>query len=71
MYLSPRTKKFIGTLGILVWITLYVLLMMALAVSVLPDAKWWVSLLFYAAAGTAWIIPVGALLPWMHRDRRP
>jgi len=25
---------------------------------------------FYALAGTLWIIPVGLMLPWMHRDAR-
>ena len=66
--MSPRTKKLIGTLAILVWITIYALLAMRLAVAVLPGANSFVQLLFYAIAGTIWIVPVGLALPWMHRD---
>jgi hypothetical protein len=70
MSLSPRFKKLLGTLGILIWITLYVLFLTRVAIIILPHAHWLVSLLFYAVAGLAWIIPVGLALPWMHRDRR-
>jgi hypothetical protein len=66
--MSPRIKKLIGTLGILVWITIYSVLAMRLAVDILPGADWLVTLLFYAVAGTLWIVPVGLALPWMHRE---
>jgi hypothetical protein len=65
--MSPRLKKLIGTIGLLLWITLYALLTMRLAVGILPDANWLVTLIFYAVAGTLWIVPVGLTLPWMHR----
>jgi hypothetical protein len=35
---------------------------------VLPGAAWYVSLIFYALAGTLWIVPIGLALPWMYRD---
>jgi hypothetical protein len=41
---------------------------MGLAVRVLPGAHWLVSLLFYALAGTLWIVPIGFSLPWVYRD---
>jgi hypothetical protein len=69
--MSPRLKKLIGTLGIFVWLAIYALLMMRLAVAVLPGAHPLVQLLFYAVAGLAWIVPVGLALPWMHRPARP
>jgi hypothetical protein len=34
----------------------------------LPHARWYVSLLFYALAGTLWIVPIGLSLPWMYRE---
>jgi uncharacterized membrane protein len=71
MALSPRIKKLIGTVLILFWIVIYSLIMMRLAVAILPEAGWLVSLLFYAAAGLLWIIPVGLAFPWMNRDARP
>ncbi len=70
MALSPRTKKLIGTVLTLFWILIYSLLVMRLAVEILPGAHALVTLLFYAAAGTLWIVPVGLALPWMNRDAR-
>ena len=70
MSLSPRSKKLIATLGLIVWLPVYALVAMRIGLAVLPDANAFLALLYYAVAGTAWIIPVGLLLPWMHRDRR-
>jgi len=66
--MTPRTKKFIGVIGILVWLLVYALLVMRAALVILPGASWPVELAFYAVAGLAWIIPIGLLLPWMHRQ---
>jgi hypothetical protein len=30
-----------------------------------------VALLFYALAGTLWIVPIGLSLPWMYREPSP
>jgi hypothetical protein len=68
--LSPRTKKLIGAIALIVWLPLYALIAMRVGVALLPEASPLLTLLYYAVAGTAWIIPVGLLLPWMHRDRR-
>ena len=70
MALPPRLKKLIATVLILLWIIIYSLLVMRLAVDILPGANWLVSLLFYAAAGLLWIVPVGLAFPWMNRDAR-
>jgi hypothetical protein len=70
--LSPRTKKLIGTVGLIVWLPVYALIAMRIGVAMLPDASPFLSLVYYAVAGTAWIVPVGLLLPWMHREpQRP
>ena len=66
--LSPHVKKLIGTLVTLAWLFVYVLIAMSIGVRVLPHANWLVELLYYALAGTLWIIPVGLLLPWMYRE---
>jgi hypothetical protein len=65
---SPRTKKLIATIAILIWLPVYSLLAMRVGVALLPNAGALVTLLYYALAGTAWIIPVGLMLPWMHHD---
>jgi len=66
--LTPRSKKLIGTLFMLVWLVVYAFIATGIGVRVLPQANWFVALLFYALAGTVWIIPVGLMLPWMHRE---
>jgi hypothetical protein len=68
--MSPHTKKLIGTLLTLVWLVIYCGLAMGIGVRVLPHAGTLVRVLYYALAGTLWIIPVGLLLPWMYRERR-
>ena len=69
--LTPSTKKLIGTIVILIWVPIYALIAMRIAVSVLPGANPVVELLYYAIAGTAWIIPIGLMIPWMTRQPRP
>jgi hypothetical protein len=69
--LSPHIKKLIGTVLLVIWIALYSLVVMRLAVDILPTANGFVALLFYAAAGLLWIVPVGLALPWLNRDGRP
>jgi hypothetical protein len=66
--LSPRIKKLIGTIITLVWIPIYALIAMSIGVRVLPYALWYVTLTYYALAGTLWIVPIGLLLPWMYRE---
>jgi len=69
--MTPSTKKLIGTILILIWVTIYALLAMRIAVAVLPGANPVVELLYYAIAGTAWIIPIGFMIPWMSRQPPP
>lgn len=68
--LTPSTKKLIGTIVILIWVPIYALLAMRVGISILPGANPFVELLYYAIAGTAWIIPIGLMLPWMSREPR-
>ena len=68
--MSPHIKKLIGTVLLVIWIAFYALIVMRLAVDILPNANVFVTLLFYAAAGLLWIVPVGLALPWMNRDDR-
>jgi len=69
--LSPRTKKLIGTLVMLVWLFVYALIAIGVGVRVLPHAGRAATLLFYVLAGTLWIVPIGLMLPWMHRPAGP
>lgn len=67
--MTPHTKKFIATVAIiLVWLPVYAGFIIGLAARLLPNAAWYTELLFYALAGTLWIVPIGLALPWMYRD---
>ncbi len=67
--MSPRVKKLIGTMVIILfWLPVYALFVMGLAVHILPHAAWYASLAFYALTGTLWIVPIGLALPLMYRE---
>jgi hypothetical protein len=65
--LNPRTKKLIGVFFMLIWLLVYALIAMRIGVAILPEAGSLVTFVYYAVTGTVWIIPVGLMLPWMHR----
>ena len=67
--MSRRTKTLIAAILIVfVWLPFYALFIMGLARHLLPGAPWYLALLFYALAGTLWIVPIGFSLPWMYRE---
>ncbi|MEM6761368.1 MAG: DUF2842 domain-containing protein [Pseudomonadota bacterium] len=68
--MSIRVKKLIGTLITVVFLTIYCLLVMSLAVRVLPESNGWVQLIFYVVTGMIWVVPVAGLIKWMHTPPR-
>ena len=66
--MNVRAKKLIGTVLTVVFLILYCLLAMALAVRILPGTNGFVQLAYYAIAGLLWVLPVGALIAWMQRS---
>ena len=66
--MSPRIKKLIGTIAILIWLFVYALLVSGFAAHYLPGAHGIGAFVFYLAAGTFWAVPVGLLFPWMMRE---
>ena len=65
--MTIRTRKFIGTVGLLVLVTVWSLLAMAFAQFALRSAEWWVAALFYVVAGLGWVLPAMPLVSWMVR----
>jgi len=66
--MTPRTKKLIGTVVIMIWLPVYALFATGVAMHLLPHAHWFVAFLYYALAGTLWIVPIGLMFPWMYRE---
>ena len=65
-----RLRKFLGTILLVAFVTLYALTMMTIAAAKLPGTSGWVQLAFYLVAGLAWVIPAGALITWMQKPDR-
>ena len=65
--MSIRTRKFVGTVALLVLVCLWGLLTMALAQSVLTDINGFVAAIYYVVAGLGWVLPAMPLISWMTR----
>jgi membrane protein implicated in regulation of membrane protease activity len=65
--MSRRTRKFIGTLALIVIVPAYAMLMVELSRYVLAGASWWMQTLFFLIAGIGWALPVLPLIKWMEK----
>ena len=65
-----RTRKLIGTIGLLALVTTWALLAMAFAQSALRAQSGFVAALFYVIAGLGWVLPAMPLVSWMQRPDR-
>ena len=65
--MSIRARKFIGTVALLVLVSVWGLLAMALAQSVLTDINGFVAAIYYVVAGFGWVLPAMPLISWMAR----
>jgi hypothetical protein len=63
--MPSRLRKFIGSILLLVLVTFWALLAMALAQSVLTDINGFVAVIFYVVAGLGWVLPAMPLISWM------
>ncbi|MEL7049757.1 MAG: DUF2842 domain-containing protein [Pseudomonadota bacterium] len=64
--MASRTRKLVGILIMLVFLTFYALLALAVAVALeVNTTSKWVELAFYAVAGLIWIVPAGVIIKWM------
>jgi hypothetical protein len=63
--MSIRTRKLIGAFALLALVTVWSLLAMALAQSVLTDVNGFVATIYYVIAGLGWVLPAMLLVKWM------
>jgi hypothetical protein len=62
-----RTRKLIGTVALLLLVSVWGLLAMALAQSVLTSINGFVAAIYYIVAGLGWVLPAMPLISWMSR----
>jgi len=66
--MPPRLRRFVAAVGVLAFLTFYIWAAISIGER-LPDG-WWIDLLFYAVAGTAWGLPLIPLLRWAEQGGR-
>jgi hypothetical protein len=69
--MSIRTRKLIGTVALLVLVSVWGLLAMALAQSVLTDINGFVAAIYYVVVGLGWVLPAMPLIKWMAKPDVP
>ena len=62
-----RTRKLIGAVALLLLVSAWGLLAMALAQSVLTDINGYVAAIYYVVAGLGWVLPAMPLISWMSK----
>ena len=65
-----RTRKLVGTVALLLLVTIWALLAMAFAQIALRSASGLVAALFYVIAGLGCVLPAMPLVAWMVRPDR-
>jgi len=62
--MRPALPRAIGAALLILYLPLYIAMAVTIA-GALADAPVWAALLYYAAAGMIWIIPLYPLFKWM------
>lgn len=68
--MTIRTRKLIGTFGLLALVTVWSLTCMALAQAPVIAASRLGQAVFYVVAGLGWVLPAMPLIAWMSRPDR-
>ena len=64
-----RTRKFIGTIIIILFVCVYALVAMALAQArFIQDSSGFVQSLYYVIIGIGWVLPMLPLVAWMEKS---
>lgn len=69
--MTPRIRKLVGTVLLLIVLAIYSLAVMLVASVLVTDGNKIVEMVFYAVAGLAWVLPAGYLIKWMYASPRP
>ena len=66
-----RIRKLIGAFALLALVTVWSLVAMALAQSVLTNINGLVATIYYVVAGLGWVLPAMLLVKWIGRPDKP
>jgi hypothetical protein len=65
--MTLRTRKLVGAIALLVFLALYALAAMMVAIVLQVSASKLVELIYYPVAGLLWVLPAMWLVKWMQR----
>ena len=65
--MNARTRKLIGSMGVVAFLGVYIFAVATLAERIPPNKA--VQLVFFLVAGVAWGAPLIPLIRWMNRGR--
>lgn len=65
--MTLRTRKFVGAIALLVFLAVYALAAMLVAVAMQVNASKTAELIFFPVAGLLWVLPAMWLVRWMQR----
>jgi hypothetical protein len=65
--MTIRTRKFIGTVGLLTLVIVWALLAMAFAQVLVIHSNGFVKFAYYSLVGIGWVLPAMPLISWMSR----
>ena len=67
--MTPRIRKLVGAILLLIMIAVYSLLaMMAAVILQVNEANKSVELLYYGVAGLLWVLPAALIIKWMQKS---
>lgn len=61
----PKLRSFIGTILIILIVSVYAMLATTIATATLATAPWWAHLLYFLLTGLLWVIPAMLVIKWM------
>jgi len=67
-FMKIRTRKLIGSIGLMAFVLAYMALAMEVTTVLLSGANGLVQAIGFATAGLLWIIPAGAIISWMAKS---
>ncbi|MGF1649987.1 MAG: DUF2842 domain-containing protein [Hyphomicrobiaceae bacterium] len=65
--MSQRTRKFIGTILLTLFLTVYAFVAMLVAIVIQVRENVYLEVLYYIIAGLAWVLPAGIIVWWMQK----
>ena len=65
--MTIRTRKFIGTVILVLFLAVYAVVAMAFGASQVVGGSYILQVIYFCVAGLAWVLPAGLLVRWMQR----